>query len=260
MTRIDGYLTDIAGASDLLQLKDCLQKIAEAYGFASFNFLDVGNPHVDVPFYMGTTGEAWESDYRSNGFVHIDHCVKFARRSNLPFNWDEVPLPEHTVGPKPGYRRLYEAASDHGFKNGLVVPFHYRDRLGRNYSSLCVFYWKDTLSRFKFMLRQKKLDLHIVLIYWVQRAIDVLAETRRSEGEPRLGVGHVDFGEAALTDRERDVLSWAARGKTAAETSDILSISEETVSTHLRSSMRKLSANNKTHATVRAIYLGLIDV
>jgi FixJ family two-component response regulator len=40
------------------------------------------------------------------------------------------------------------------------------------------------------------------------------------EGQPLIHV--------SLTNRERDVLSWAARGKTVEETSDILSISVDT--------------------------------
>ena len=59
---------------------------------------------------------------------------------------------------------------------------------------------------------------------------------------------------------ERDVLSWASRGKTVPDTAEILSLSEETIDTHMRHAMHKLGANNKTHAVVKAIYLGLIDV
>jgi DNA-binding CsgD family transcriptional regulator len=255
---VEEAIAAIEGASDLDQLKSTLQSIAESYGFACFNFLDVGNPHQDVPFYFGTTGEAWESDYKSHRFVHVDHCVKFARRTNTPFVWDEVPLPHFASGPKPGALKIMDAAKDHGFENGVVVPFHYRDRLGRINSSLCVFYWKDTISRFRFMLMRKKIDLHVVLVYWVQRAVDVIAEMHR-DGARRIGPTAEALSEVPLTDRERDILAWAGRGKTVAETADILGVGEETVKSHLRNGMRKLGATNKTHAAVRALYLGLID-
>jgi len=255
---VEQAIAEVEKCSTLEELKAKLQKIIETYGFSSFNFLDVGNPHMDVPFYFGTTGDVWEEDYKSNKFVHVDHCVQFARRSNLPFVWDEVPLRHYDSGPKPGALRLMEAAADHGFKNGLVVPFHYRDRLGRTYSSLCVFYWKDNLSRFRFMLLRKKLDLHLIVMFWVQRAVDLVAETRRSQ-KP-LGSARSSYAEMPLTDRERDALAWAARGKTASETADIMLISEETVSTHLRNAMRKLGASNKTHAVVLSLSLGLIDI
>ncbi len=56
------------------------------------------------------------------------------------------------------------------------------------------------------------------------------------------------------------MLSWAARGKTAHDTSDILSLSEDTVKTHIRNALHKLDATNKTHGVTKAIYLGLIDI
>jgi LuxR family quorum sensing-dependent transcriptional regulator len=44
------------------------------------------------------------------------------------------------------------------------------------------------------------------------------------------------------------------------DTADILTLSEETVKTHIRNALTKLGANNKTHGVAKAIYLGLIDV
>jgi DNA-binding CsgD family transcriptional regulator len=257
--KVASAIADIEACASLPQLKDVMQKIAENHGFASFNFLDVGNPHLDVPYYIGTTGTAWEDDYKANGFVHVDYCVKAARRANLPFNWDDVPVPAQQAGPKTGVRRLLDAAADHGFTNGMVVPHHYRDKLGRYYSSLCVFYWKDTMSRFRFMLRHRKLDLQIIVYYWVQRAVDLVAESRDAGSSASLGPQRNLLAQVPLTDRERDVLAWAARGKTTGETAEILGISTETAQTHTNRAMRKLDATNKTHATVQAIYLGLID-
>jgi LuxR family quorum sensing-dependent transcriptional regulator len=66
--------------------------------------------------------------------------------------------------------------------------------------------------------------------------------------------------KASLTDRERDVLSWGARGKTVSETAEILRLSADTVETHMRHATHKLGANNKTHAVAKAIHFGLIDV
>lgn len=238
------------------ELKDTLQKIIENYGFACFNLLDAGRPHVDVPYYIGTTPEAWVETYKNNGFVHLDPCVALVRRLNTPFVWNDVPIPEYEgTGRKPGAYKVMEAARDHGFTEGFVVPFHYRDRFGRMHSSSAAFYWTDQLSRFRFLLSRKRFDLHIIMIYWAQRIADLVAvqirnQTRRVDAEE----------EKRLTDRERDVLAWAARGKTASETADILKIAESTVETHLKNAMTKLNAVNKTNAAVKAISLGLIDL
>ncbi len=151
-----------------------------------------------------------------------------------------------------------EAARDHGFTEGLVIPYHFRDYLGRIHSSLGAFFWEDHISRFKFMLSERKHELHLIMIYWVQRAVDIIAEEHR--GKVTIIRQPPGGSDITLTDRERDMLAWAARGKTASDTAEILKISDETVETHIRNAMRKLDATNKTHAVAKAIYLGLIDV
>lgn len=53
---------------------------------------------------------------------------------------------------------------------------------------------------------------------------------------------------AMLTDRERDVLSWVARGKTNAEIATALYVAESTVRKHLQHSYEKLGVSNRTAA------------
>ncbi|NTA14022.1 helix-turn-helix domain-containing protein [Agrobacterium tumefaciens] len=56
-----------------------------------------------------------------------------------------------------------------------------------------------------------------------------------------------------LTAREREVLGWAAKGKTAWETSKILNISRSTVVCHRRNATSKLNASNIVHAIAEAV-------
>ena len=56
----------------------------------------------------------------------------------------------------------------------------------------------------------------------------------------------------ALTAREREVLLWAAQGKTAWETSAILGISSKTVEFHLGNCGRKLGAATKAQTILAA--------
>jgi len=118
--------------------------------------------------------------------------------------------------------------------------------------------WQDPIAKFNFMLSERKHELHLIMIYWVQRAVDVIAEEHR--GKVTIIRQPTGGSDVTLTDRERDMLAWAARGKTVSDTAEILKISDETVETHIRNAMRKLDATNKTHAVAKAIYLGLIDV
>lgn len=61
-----------------------------------------------------------------------------------------------------------------------------------------------------------------------------------------------------LSSREVEVLQWTGDGKTSAEVSEILNISERTVNFHIGNAMTKLNAANKTAAVVRAAILGML--
>lgn len=65
--------------------------------------------------------------------------------------------------------------------------------------------------------------------------------------------------QQALSAREREVLTLLARGDNNADIARQLVISIETVKSHLKSVLLKLSARGRTHAAVLALQLGLVD-
>lgn len=69
------------------------------------------------------------------------------------------------------------------------------------------------------------------------------------------------FAEATpLTPRQTQVLAWAARGKTAAETAIILGVSRKAVEAHLALAAERLGAATKTHAVALALTAGLLSL
>ena len=62
----------------------------------------------------------------------------------------------------------------------------------------------------------------------------------------------------ALTEREREVLTWYARGKTNIEIAHTLHITPRVVKFHLEGVFRKLDVNNGRVAVLRAVSMGLI--
>lgn len=62
-----------------------------------------------------------------------------------------------------------------------------------------------------------------------------------------------------ISERETEVLKWAAAGKSNWELSKILNISERTVKFHLRNIYRKLDVQNRSQAVAQAMRSGLID-
>lgn len=63
-----------------------------------------------------------------------------------------------------------------------------------------------------------------------------------------------------LKDREIEVLTWVARGKTSAEIAVTLSMSKRTVDFHLDNAREKLKAATRTEAAIVAIASGLIKL
>ncbi|MGX5805072.1 helix-turn-helix transcriptional regulator [Bradyrhizobium sp. Arg314] len=68
------------------------------------------------------------------------------------------------------------------------------------------------------------------------------------------------MGVKTLTQRETDVLVWAAAGKTTWETAKILGIKETTAICYMRCACEKLLANNKTHAVAIAVCSRLVEL
>jgi two-component system, NarL family, response regulator len=70
--------------------------------------------------------------------------------------------------------------------------------------------------------------------------------------------GHA--GEEELTAREVEVLRLIARGNANKEIAAQLSITEETVKSHITRILGKLRANDRTHAVTIALQRGVIEL
>lgn len=97
---------------------------------------------------------------------------------------------------------------------------------------------------------------------------DLFEKGRLEEIHSMLLMGHlqickiIDEGipPVSLSDREREVLEWMGRGKSAGDIATILDISVETVRTYTKRIYEKLRTNDRVSATVRALKLGLVEL
>jgi LuxR family transcriptional regulator, quorum-sensing system regulator BjaR1 len=254
---LEDDLNALEACGSVVEIRAAFQRIIEDYGFSSFGFMDASHPWEDDPLLVSTHSAAWIDTYRSENFISTDPCLTAARRTNLPFHWGSVPLPPVTGKRKPGAVRTMEAARDFGVNEGLTIPVHYNDALGRRYTSVCALFWKDPLNAFFVNLKHNGVQLHVILLYLAQKLVDLHA----AEIKARTRTDHfIQLQAHPLTDREKEVLKWAGMGKTSDDTAAILHVSSKTVEAHIKSAMVKLGATNKTQATVQAVYRGLIDI
>jgi DNA-binding NarL/FixJ family response regulator len=67
-------------------------------------------------------------------------------------------------------------------------------------------------------------------------------------------------GKGPLSLREMEVLNYAAMGKSNKEIAEVMGLSESTIKNHFSSTLRKLHANDRTHAVALALCNGWINV
>ena len=133
---LEDDLNALEACGSVVEIRAVFQRIIEDYGFSSFGFMDASHPWEDDPLLVSTHSAAWIDTYRSENFISTDPCLSAARRTNLPFHWGSVALPPVTGKRKPGAVRTMEAARDFGVNEGLTIPVHYNDVLGRRYTSV----------------------------------------------------------------------------------------------------------------------------
>ena len=171
-------------------------------------------------------------------FLRYDRTIPLAARRTIPWlSWDLWEQPAEDPMERDIEDRLQSL-----FTSALVVPIH---SPGLRFTG--VFLGSDLpREELEKLDRETRPDVFLATALFNARFAELL--------------GQQDEGERALTDRERECLLWAARGKTAWETSMILSISESAVKKHLGRSAAKLNALTRTHAVANAISRGLIGI
>ena len=136
---------------------------------------------------------------------------------------------------EPRAAEVMNRARDFNMTRGFIVPVH-----GDGAHNACVSVGGTHLD----LNKRSKPALHLMAMYGFERVRRMLAP---AHDLPR------------VTPREREVLAWAAQGKSAWETGEILGISQRTVEEHLAAATRKLGAGNRTRAVAIAIRDRIIE-
>jgi len=177
--------------------------------------------------------EAWRLRYDQAGYVNMDPTVARAGRSQKSFVWSDALFSDTP--------ELWSEAQDFGLCVGWAQS--YFDAQGTG-SLLTLARSAEPLTDLE--LRGKALELN----WLVSTAHECLTR--------ELAPATSSAPAVSLTQREIEVLQWAAAGKTTEDTAAILAISVDTAKFHIKNAITKLDASNKTAAVVRAMALGLL--
>lgn len=255
MVGLEEQFNAVDGCHSLAELRRVVQTYIEDCGFAAFVIADLTDPWNENPPYMSTYEKKWLDTYIRENFLPVDPTPALAKRTNFPFNWGNLKLPRATGHAKSAAARVMDTVREFGVLEGLTIPVHRRDALGKPQFCVCGLHWKGSIPAFFDSLKSHKMELYMLLLYATDK---FLALHMGEHNSPRRDPSADSVSTLNLSERELEVLKWAALGKTADETADILKCSRRTVEAHVVNAIRKLGATTKTQATVQAIHRGLI--
>ena len=219
-------------AFDVIQLFEAEIKACGFHAYIMAGLPSPGTSLSDLTVANGWPPE-WFDIYTRENFSAMDPVPKFGASTVQPFEWSEA---RYDKDNNPAAHLVMTRATEFRLMQGYCIPLHY-DGGGAVIS-----------------MATEQLNIDPVAKSALQ-LIGVYAHNRiRSLGRPSLESRDV------LTAREREVLRWAADGKTSWEVSVILKISERTVKFHLIQASRKLNAVNRTSAVAKALARGLIKL
>jgi LuxR family quorum sensing-dependent transcriptional regulator len=217
--------------SSVLQIAAMFRDAASRFGLTSLGINDLPQLREGAnPIILAeSTPSGFRECYIEERFYLVDHICAQARAAREPFRYSEAPYPRAQA---PNHHRFMQALDTFGMGKGLIVP------LGRPANvPACV--W----------LAGKDPDLDDD----VKRAIQLIALFASSMAHVLSSPPDVGPRTCKLTGREREVLTWAAQGKSAWEIGKILNIVKRTVEEHTQNATRKLGAVSRTHAIVIAL-------
>lgn len=174
--------------------------------------------------------ESWVSLYESRCYLKTDPTVAWAMGSAVPLLWSDSSATAPEFWADAGRHGLM-----HGWTQGLSVAPGETGIL--------------SLARSSEPISSSELSKHEVR--W--RALSAVARFALMRS---MRAKLVKEQSGALTPREREVLKWAAAGKTQQDISAILAIAIDTVKFHLQNACRKLDCTNTTQAVAHAALLG----
>jgi len=230
------FIDEIERMSDQRSLIARLDGELKRYGFHAWLITGLPNPggRIDPLMMLNGWPRGWTDLYTRLNLVQNDPVVAHCFRSTAPFEWTDAPYDPVT---NPRAKDVMDRATDFRMNRGFCVPIHTSDG----------FQAVVTMAGEQVELSGHiKRALHLMALYAYGKAVDLCA--------PK------PFPAARLlTRREREVLQWAATGKSSWEISQILGVAESTVTAHIKAATAKFDTPDRVATVVAALRRGEIS-
>lgn len=225
----------IEAAGNVDDMTAAMKAMTASLGFQYFALTH----HVDV-VAMGSAAirihdypARWADYYDAQALGVSDPVHRASHVTGMGFRWSKMP---RMIPLTAADRRILAMGREQGIGEGFTVPAHVPG---------------EARGSCSFASEAGRPVPETIL------PLAQLAGTFAFEGARRLwsARGHLPAEPVpVLTDRQRDCLLWAARGKGNWEIGRILGISEETVDKHVRQACERYGVNKRTLLAIRALF------
>lgn len=217
-------------------LNEVVGQASRRLGFDHFALALENRTHAaDAPgLLLHDYPDEWAKVYINFDLRGRDPVRRACERSMIGFAWESI---GSLIPMTRGDRQMLAVGRECGIADGYTVP----RQLPGEASGSCTF----VVRRDRCLPKKELLVAEIVGAV----ALSCAAKVSNISHPPQ---------KAVLSDRQRECLLWAARGKTACETAMILGISMETVVQHLKIARERYDVHCRQSLILCALFDGLI--
>jgi LuxR family quorum-sensing system transcriptional regulator CciR len=238
--RVEVFVRDVRKLDSEEELAAALAEVAAELGFRYFALTH----HVDVrrssgAIRMHNYPDGWAEWFDSQSLGTTDPVHRASNLTSVGFIWSALPK---MIALTRQDRSVLELARKEGIGEGFTVPAHVPGEAHGSCSFACG-------------AGEPFADEHLPLLQLVGAfAFEAARRMRRDR---------FSDGPIQLTDRQRECVMWAARGKSDWEIAKVLGVSEATVGEHLRHAYERYGVGKRTLVAVHALFdgtIGFLDV
>jgi LuxR family quorum-sensing system transcriptional regulator CciR len=233
--RVDAFVRDVRGLETEEALAGALADVSRDLGFRYFALTH----HVDVrrssaAIRLHNYPDGWAEWFDEQSLGGSDPVHRASNVTSVGFPWSKL---SEMIALTQADRRVLDLARKQGIGEGFTVPAHVPGEAHGSCSFACA--TGEPLP-------DERLPLMQLVGAFAFEATRRMRRMRFSKGPVR------------LTERQRDCVMLAARGKTDWEIAQVLGISESTVGEHLRHAFERYEVTKRTLVAVHALFDGTI--
>ena len=233
--RVDAFVRDVRELETEEALAGALADVSRDLGFPYFALTH----HVDVrrssaAIRIHNYPDGWAKWFDEQALGATDPVHRASHLTSVGFAWSRLP---EMIAMTEKDRKVLELARREGIGEGFTVPAHVPGEAHGSCSFACAA--GDPFA-----------EQHLSLLQLVGAfAFEAARRMRRRR---------FSDGPVQLTDRQRECVMWAARGKSDWEIARVLGLSEATVGEHLRHAYERYGVGKRTLVAIHALFDGTI--